>query len=150
VTRVSIEPAKRNAIWSRARRDATGGTIRLVAGRYYQLLLFHELAHLARPLESASHGPEFCEIYLRLIFNWMGDDVGTSLEAGFKAQRVWVAPSAVPLHRICLRPHGAVQPSTAVMWRRRTTRAPAHRDALPPQANDGGGLHGPPRPRSGA
>jgi hypothetical protein len=110
VTKVIIEPARWNAVWSRAYSDPhkTGGTIRLVAGHYDQLLLFQELAHLAQPPNTAWHGPEFCLIYLRLVYRLMGDRIGAALEERFKAYQVQVAPSAVPLRRICLRRHSAV------------------------------------------
>jgi hypothetical protein len=65
---------------------------------------------LAQPPKSAGHGPEFCEIYLQLAYRYMGDRMGASLEERFKAHRVQVAPSAVPLRRICLRRHSTVTP----------------------------------------
>jgi putative metallohydrolase (TIGR04338 family) len=129
VTRVTIEPARWNAQGSRAFRGPTGGTIRLHPWHYSQLFLFHELAHLAQPLESAFHGPEFCEIYLRMVFCWMWEGSGAGLEYGFKTQRVHVAPSAVPLRRMCPRRHVvARQPSGVIWWQRRVPRPQADRD----------------------
>jgi putative metallohydrolase (TIGR04338 family) len=119
VTNVLIKRAQWNAVGSRAysNPDKTGGTIRLVAWHYDQLLLFHELAHLAQPPNTAWHGPEFCLIYLRLVYRLMGDCIGTALEERFKAHRVQVAPSAVPLRRICLHPHGVVRRRVAFVRR---------------------------------
>jgi putative metallohydrolase (TIGR04338 family) len=119
ISRVTMRPAHWNAKGSMALREATGGTIRLRADDYNQLILFHELAHLAQPPESAGHGPEFCEIYLRMVFHWMGEGPAACLEYGFKVQRVQVAPSATPLRRICLRLHGATQQPNGIVWRRR-------------------------------
>jgi putative metallohydrolase (TIGR04338 family) len=133
VTKVVITPARWNAVWSRAYSDKTGGTIRLAAGHYDQLLLFHELAHLAQPPNTAWHGPEFCLIYLRLVYHWMGDRIGGALEERFKAHQVQVALSAVPLRRICLRLHGAVRQRVAFVWRAETTDPlnPMHRWIVP-------------------
>jgi putative metallohydrolase (TIGR04338 family) len=124
ITQVTIAPARWNAKGSMALREATGGTIRLRVGDYHQLILFHELAHLAQPPESAGHRPEFCEIYLRMVFHWMGEGTVACLEYGFKAQRVQVAPSATPLRRICLHLHGAAWlPSGVIQLRRRPGRS---------------------------
>jgi hypothetical protein len=125
VTKVIIKPAQWNAMSSRAYPDTdhTGGTIRLHPDHYHQRILFHELAHLAQPPNTTWHGPEFCLIYLRLVYRLLGDGTGASLEKSFKAHRVQVAPSTVPLRRICLRLHGATRQSSevssGVVWRRR-------------------------------
>jgi hypothetical protein len=122
VTRVIIKPAQWNALSSRAYPDPdrTGGTIRLHPEHYCQLILFHELAHLAQPPDTAWHGPEFCLIYLRLVYHLLGDRIGDALDERFKSHRVQVAPSAVPLRRICLNLHGiARQPAGLRCGRRR-------------------------------
>jgi hypothetical protein len=121
VTKVIIKPAQWNAVSSRAYPDPdrTGGTIRLHSDHYHQLILFHKLAHLGQPPNTAWHGPEFCLIYLRLVYHLVGDRIGACLEARFKAQRVQVAPSAVPLRRICLRRYGAARQPSGMVWRRR-------------------------------
>jgi hypothetical protein len=118
VTRVIVKPAQWNALSSRAYPDPdrTGGTIRLHPEHYCQLLLFHELTHLAQAPDTAWHGPEFCLIYLRLVYHWMGDRIADALDQRFKEHRVQVAPSAVPLRRLCLHLHGIVRQPTGLRW----------------------------------
>jgi hypothetical protein len=117
ITQVTIAPARWNAEGSMALGNATGGTSRLHPDHYCQLILFHELAHLAQPRESAGHGPEFCEIYQRLVCDWISRGVAASLEERFKAYQVQVAPSPVPV--LCFNPrrHGAVPQRHAFVGR---------------------------------
>ena len=89
---------------SRSRVQARDGRGRRHAGAYdhkraitlprwsrSELIILHELAHIATPLEFAAHGPEFARNYLELVRYFMGERAGARLENAYRENRVRVA-----------------------------------------------------------
>jgi putative metallohydrolase (TIGR04338 family) len=79
----------------RGRRKAGGCFAYITMPKWSRskLVVLHELAHSItdRQYEGygvASHGREFCSIYISLIRRWMSKDVGRALKAAFKTCRV--------------------------------------------------------------
>lgn len=48
------------------------GYLRLPRVTRYPWYILHEIAHVAAPPNAASHGVEFCNIYLSLVHRWLG------------------------------------------------------------------------------
>lgn len=60
-------------------------------------LVLHELAHWLRPGEG--HGPQFCGVYLGLVYGMLGAEAGAGLEAAYDAfgvtvDRTWCEDAA--------------------------------------------------------
>ena len=78
----------RGATWAR------GGYLYIKIPRWArsEFIVLHELSHtiVARTKSKpvASHGREFCSIFLALVRRWMGSEVANRLKAAFKEHRV--------------------------------------------------------------
>lgn len=107
--RIYIETVMASALWKsrfpkatklilgdgRRRSSACGGPrgddmISLKLPRAYRapMIILHEMAHGVQPLESAWHGPEFCQIYLDLVTEFMGAERADKLRAALYEERV--------------------------------------------------------------
>jgi len=75
---------------SRARASTTVARISLPRGCRSQLVIFHELAHLATPRTFAAHGPEFASRYLEMVEHFMGAAPADALHRRFIEHRVRV------------------------------------------------------------
>lgn len=76
------------------RRPNGTGVVTLPRWARNRLTVLHELAHAVQPRGSASHGPEFCRLYLDLVRRWMGPEFARRLRTGMRAERVRVAHRA--------------------------------------------------------
>jgi putative metallohydrolase (TIGR04338 family) len=56
-----------------------------------ELIILHELAHIATPHSCAAHGAEFARNYVDLVRFFMGERAGARLENAFRANRVRIA-----------------------------------------------------------
>jgi putative metallohydrolase (TIGR04338 family) len=50
-----------------------------------KMIVLHEMAHGVQPRDTAWHGPEFCQIYVALVYRFMGFDRGEELRKAFVA-----------------------------------------------------------------
>lgn len=85
--------------FGRSRGVSYGGMIALGVGARNEWVICHELAHELTPHQYASHGPEFCGIYLFLVENVIGKEAAAKLRAAFKAGRVKVNRAGIPAVR---------------------------------------------------
>jgi putative metallohydrolase (TIGR04338 family) len=101
---VVFSPWWQERFGSRARVEARDGRGRRHAGAFdhkraialpkwsrSELIILHELAHIATPLQFAAHGPEFARNYLELVRYFMGDRAAARLENGYRMNHVRVA-----------------------------------------------------------
>jgi putative metallohydrolase (TIGR04338 family) len=51
-------------------------------------IILHELSHGLQPPNTAWHGPEFCSIYVRLVHQFVGEQVFHELTRSFREHRV--------------------------------------------------------------
>lgn len=73
--------------------DEQGPAITLPRRYRTASVILHELVHWAQwDLPIASHGPDFCRVYLDAVTEFLGDDRGRRLADAFAEQRVKVAP----------------------------------------------------------
>jgi|GEM_PF-2416170 len=102
---VVFSPWWQERFGSRARVQARDGRGRRHAGAFdhkraitlprwsrSELIILHELAHIATPLQFGAHGPEFARNYLELVRSFMGERAGARLENAYREHGVRVAP----------------------------------------------------------
>jgi putative metallohydrolase (TIGR04338 family) len=79
-----------------------GGRITLPAFARSKLIILHEVAHSVccedpgYQARLASHGPEFCGVYLALLDRFMGPEVAGRVRAEFRSRRVTTSNALLP------------------------------------------------------
>lgn len=64
------------------------GIIAMPRWSRYELVILHELAHIATPENCASHGREFARNFVDLVTRRMGNDTAKALKASFDKGKV--------------------------------------------------------------
>jgi putative metallohydrolase (TIGR04338 family) len=90
---ITKQPRRRGAVNRFAGREIVLGGKEGNPATYNNVLLLHELAHTYAPA-NVQHGPEFAEIFLRLVQQFMGPGAAAQLVNSYRERGVAYKPKA--------------------------------------------------------